>query len=129
MTKTHTSREVYLNERSTVALKSLIQFKKDQGYTSDYLMLCPQTKKPFFNEKPHRERLVAAMKACQIRHRPAYNARHIYATMLLMDGVNPMFIADQLGHSLQILIKRYTKWLHGDKNRQEIAKLSMAFTA
>ena len=129
VTKTHTSREVYLNERSTLALKSIIQFKKDQGYKSDYLMLCPQTKEPFFNEKPPRERLVAAMKACQIRHRPAYNARHTYATMLLMDGVNPMFVADQLGHSLQMLIKRYTKWLHGDKNRQEIAKLSVACTA
>lgn len=129
VTKTHTSREVYLNERSSLALKSLIKFKKDQGYTSDYLMLCPQTKEPFFNEKPPRERLVAAMKACQIRHRPAYNARHTYATMLLMDGVNPMFVADQLGHSLQMLIKRYTKWIHGDKNKQEIDKLSVARTA
>ena len=58
-----------------------------------------------------------------------YNARHTYATMLLMDGVNPMFVADQLGHSLQMLIKRYTKWLHGDKNKQEIAKLSVTRTA
>ena len=91
-------------------------------------MLCPKTKEPFFNEN-HLERLVEAMKACSIRHRPAYNARHTYATMLLMDGVNPMFVADQLGHSLQMLIKRYTKWLHGDKNKQEIAKLSVTRTA
>ncbi len=129
VTKTHTSREVYLNERSTLALKALLQFKKDQGYQTDYVMLCPKTKEPFFNEKPPRERLVEAMKACSIRHRPAYNARHTYATMLLMDGVNPMFVADQLGHSLQMLIKRYTKWLHGDKNKQEIAKLSVTRTA
>ncbi len=129
VTKTHTSREVYLNERSTQALKALLQFKKDQGYQTDYVMLCPKTKEPFFNEKPPRERLVEAMKACSIRHRPAYNARHTYATMLLMDGVIPMFVADQLGHSLQMLIKRYAKWLHGDKNKQEIAKLSVARTA
>ncbi len=51
------------------------------------------------------------------------------AMMLLMNGVNPMFVADQRGHSLQILIKRYTKWLHGDKNKLEIAKLSVACTA
>jgi len=49
--------------------------------------------------------------------------------MLLMDGVNPMFVADQHGHSLQMLIKRYTKWLHGEKNKQEIAKLSVTRTA
>lgn len=47
VTKTHTSREVYLNERSTLALKYLIQFKKDQGYNSDYLMLCPKLRSFF----------------------------------------------------------------------------------
>ena len=65
------------------------------------------------------------MKSCRIRHRPAYNARHTYATMLLMDGVNPVFVADQLGHSLQMLMKRYAKWMHGDKNKAEIAKLNI----
>ncbi len=75
VTKTHTSREVYLNERSTLALKALLQFKKDQGYQTDYVMLCPKTKKPFFNEKPPRERLVEAMKACSIRHRPAIQCK------------------------------------------------------
>lgn len=44
--------------------------------------------------------------------------------MLLMDGVNPVFVADQLGDSLQMLIKRYAKWIHGDKNKIEIAKLN-----
>lgn len=87
------------------------------------MLICPETGKPFFNEKPPRNRLVGAMKACQIRHRPAYNARHTYATMLLMAGVNPAFVADQMGHSLTMLMKRYFKWIHGDKNKAEIAKL------
>ena len=67
---------------------------------------------------------ISAKKAENLHHRPAYNARHTYATMLLMDGVNPVFVADQLGHSLQMLIKRYAKWIHGDKNRIEMAKLN-----
>ena len=54
VTKTHTSREVYLNERSTLALKALLQFKKEQGFKTDYVMLCPKTKEPFFNKKPPR---------------------------------------------------------------------------
>ena len=120
VTKTHVAREVYLNERSTDALKAI----KDLKLSSDYVMICPETNAPFFNEKPPRLRMVEAMKSCMIRHRPAYNARHTYATMLLMDGVNPVFVADQLGHSLQMLIKRYAKWLHGDKNRIEMAKLN-----
>ena len=46
-TKTHTSRDFYLNERSSLVLKSFIQFKKDHNYKSDYLMLCPETSHPF----------------------------------------------------------------------------------
>lgn len=120
VTKTHVAREVYLNERSKAALKSI----KDMKLNSSYVMICPETMEPFFNEKPPRLRLVDAMQSCMIRHRPAYNARHTYATMMLMDGVNPVFVADQLGHSLQMLIKRYAKWIHGDKNKIEIAKLN-----
>ncbi|SEM18991.1 hypothetical protein [Acinetobacter sp. DSM 11652] len=52
VTKTHTSREVYLNERLTLALKALLQFKKDQGYQTDYVMLCPKMKESLFNKKP-----------------------------------------------------------------------------
>lgn len=44
--------------------------------------------------------------------------------MLLMDGVNSIFVANQLGHSLQMLIKRYVKWIHGEQNRIEISKLN-----
>ena len=50
-------------------------------------------------------RPLEAIKACDIRHLPTYNTKPTYATMLLMDGVNPMFVADELGHSLQMLVK------------------------
>lgn len=120
VTKTHTVREVYLNDRS---LKALNEIQK-LNLSNDYVMICPETGEPFFNEKPPRNRLVAAMQACGIRHRPAYNARHTYATMLLMDGLNPVFVANQMGHSLQMMMKRYAKWMHGDKNKIEMSKLN-----
>ena len=120
VTKTHTAREVYLNDRSKRAFEAL----NEMGLSTDYVMICPETNKPFYNEKPARLRLVAAMKTTRVRHRPAYNARHTYATMLLMDGVNPVFVSNQLGHSLQMLIKRYGRWLHGDQNKLEISKLT-----
>ena len=37
---------------------------------------------------------------------------------------NLVFVADQFGHSLQMLIKQYAKWIHADKNRIEMAKLN-----
>lgn len=119
VTKTHTAREVYLNDRSKRAFEAINAL----GLSTDYVMICPETNQPFYNEKPSRLRLVNAMKATRIRHRPAYNARHTYATMLLMADVNPVFVANQLGHSLQMLIKRYGRWIHGDQNKLEMSKL------
>lgn len=123
VTKTHTAREVYLNPRSKKAAQALIKYKRDRNIQSKYLMICPETGEPFFNEKPPRNRLINAMRACGIRHRPAYNARHTYATMMLMDGLNPVFVSNQMGHSLQMMMKRYAKWIHGDKNKIEMGKL------
>ncbi|RLZ06830.1 site-specific integrase [Acinetobacter sp. 2JN-4] len=123
VTKTHTARDVYLNTRSEKAANELIKYKIDRNIRSKYLMICPETGEPFFNEKPPRNRLVAAMRGCGIRHRPAYNARHTYATMMLMDGINPVFVSNQMGHSLQMMMKRYAKWMHGDKNKIEMGKL------
>lgn len=120
VTKTHTAREVYLNDRSKRAFEALEAMK----LSDDYVMICPETSQPFYNEKPARMRLIEAMKATRVRHRPAYNARHTYATMLLMSDVNPVFVANQLGHSLQMLIKRYGRWLHGDQNKIEVSKLN-----
>ena len=120
VTKTHTAREVYLNDRSKRALEALDAMK----LSDDYVMICPETNEPFYNEKPARMRLIEAMQSTRVRHRPAYNARHTYATMLLMSDVNPVFVANQLGHSLQMLIKRYGRWLHGDQNKLEISKLT-----
>lgn len=120
VTKTHTAREVYLNDRSKRAFEALDAMKLND----DYVMICPETNAPFYNEKPARMRLIDAMKSTRVRHRPAYNARHTYATMLLMSDVNPVFVANQLGHSLQMLIKRYGRWIHGDQNKVEMSKLT-----
>ncbi|MEG9303291.1 tyrosine-type recombinase/integrase [Psychrobacter celer] len=120
VTKTHTAREVYLNDRSKRAFEALEAMK----LSDDYVMICPETSQPFYNEKPARMRMIEAMKATRVRRRPAYNARHTYATMLLMSDVNPVFVANQLGHSLQMLIKRYGRWLHGDQNKIEVSKLN-----
>ncbi|WP_352338210.1 site-specific integrase [Psychrobacter sp. 16-MNA-CIBAN-0192] len=120
VTKTHTAREVYLNDRSKRAFEAL----NDLGLSTEYVMICPETNAPFYNEKPSRLRLTDAMKQTRVRHRPAYNARHTYATMLLMADVNPVFVSNQLGHSLQMLIKRYGRWIHGDQNKLEMSKLT-----
>ena len=55
--------------------------------------------------------------------RREYNCRHSYATMCLMAGMNPAFIANQLGHSVQMLLSTYAKWLNSSTDWSELGKL------
>lgn len=64
-----------------------------------------------------------ALKKLGIRPRSAYVTRHTFATLCLMAGVNPAFLAEQLGHSVIMLLKTYAKWLDSDNSKQEIAKI------
>jgi integrase len=58
-----------------------------------------------------------------IRYRPPYNARHTYATMCLMAGMNPAFIANQLGHSVEMLLSTYAHWLSTEGDWSQMDKL------
>ena len=51
--------------------------------------------------------------------------RHTYATMLLMAGVRPAFAARQLGHSVEVFLRTYARWLDGAADSDELAKLEM----
>lgn len=64
-----------------------------------------------------------ALRELGIRDRPQYNCRHTYATVCLMAGMNPAFIASQLGHSVQMLLSTYARWLDSSSDWSELAKL------
>ena len=64
-----------------------------------------------------------AMEALGIRRRRQYATRHTYATACLMAGMTPMFVAKQLGHSLQVLLEIYARWIESDSDFLELDKL------
>lgn len=37
--------------------------------------------------------------------------------------MNPAFIANQLGHSVQMLLSTYAKWMNSDADKAELDKL------
>jgi integrase len=51
------------------------------------------------------------LKQLGIRYRRPYNMRHTYATLGIMSGARPAFLANQLGHSLQVFFQVYAKWI------------------
>jgi integrase len=64
-----------------------------------------------------------ALTALSIRERRQYDTRHTYATMCLMAGMNPTFIANQLGHSVEMLLSTYAKWISSSSDWRELEKL------
>lgn len=67
-----------------------------------------------------------ALKALGIRYRRPYNLRHTYATTMLMAGMTPAFCARQLGHSVELFLGTYSRWLDGRQNDLEMQRLERA---
>ncbi|MDO8697365.1 MAG: hypothetical protein Q7J74_09680, partial [Pseudomonas sp.] len=54
--------------------------------------------------------------------------RHTYATICLMAGMTPAFVAKQLGHSVQMLLDTYARWIDSDSDLLELEKLKTSGT-
>lgn len=67
-----------------------------------------------------------ALKALNIRARRQYNCRHTYATICLMAGMMPAFIANQLGNIVQVLLSTYARWLNSSNDWAELSKVENA---
>ena len=63
------------------------------------------------------------LKALGIRDRDARQTRHTYATIGLMAGLTPGYVARQMGHpSPQMFCEVYSRWIDGADRGQERAR-------
>lgn len=121
-TKTSTRRIVKLTHEALAALIAQRSFTTSGKVFHD----------PYYNEPWLYHRITGAtwwtttLKRLGIRHRRAYNSRHTYATIGLMAGANPAFMARQLGHSLEMFFRVYAKWIDGQNDDREMAKIQSA---
>lgn len=123
--KTYQVRDVDLLERAMAALDRMAGHTKMK---SDFVFENPVTGKPWHDERSQRDHYwKPALKRLGIRYRSPYQTRHTYATIALMNGVNPAYIARQLGHkSAKMLFEVYAKWIdHADRGREK-AKIEAA---
>jgi integrase len=120
-TKTNTRREVELNSRAQIALE---RQRKHTQLKAEWIFLNPNTGEPFLDDRPVRRWVwTPTLKALGIRHRACYQTRHTYATMILMAGANPAWGAAQLGHSVQMFLDIYSRWITEADNRRELSRL------
>ena len=72
---------------------------------------------------------VRMLKRLGIRYRRPYKMRHSFATAMLMAGVTPAFCARQLGHSVEMFLNTYSKWIDGGQNDLGMARLESSLSS
>lgn len=123
-TKTAAVREVELHARALTALQRQKAATMLQG---EWVFRHPATGLPFINDRAPRLVWTKALADLGIPHRAAYQTRHTYATLALMSGANPMWVARQMGHStMQMLLTRYGRWIDSADKGAELAKVEGA---
>lgn len=121
---TATVRRVELNTRSLAAIR---RQKERTFLAGGIVFLHPETGKQINDDKPPRLTWTSALKALDIRHRDAYQTRHTFATLCLMAGANPAWIARQLGHAnMGMLLTRYGRWIDSADGGTELGKLEQS---
>lgn len=126
--KTHAERDVDLVDAALDALSTMKQYtfmKKNADVFEN-----PVTGKSWHDERSQRDHYwTPTLKRLGIRHRRAYNTRHTYATTALMAGVNPAYIARQLGHAnTKMLFEKYARWIDGADKGAERRTLEAALS-
>ena len=126
--KTHSERDVDLVDPAIEALSVMKKYTlmklNDEGEPAD-VFENPVTRRAWHDERSQRDHYwKPALLRLGIRYRRAYATRHTYATAALMGGLRPAYIASQLGHSLQMLLQVYARWVPQADDGSEKARLN-----
>lgn len=120
-TKTNVARVVKLNSRAMAVLQ---RQRQHTFLAQGAVFYDPRHGEAWADEKAFKKRCwVPTLKRLGIRYRPPYNTRHTYATMLLMADMKQAFCARQMGHSIEVFNSTYARWLDGDRDDLEMARL------
>lgn len=125
-TKTHIARLLKMNSRARAAIE---RQRKHTQMAGGPVFHDPRYGKPWEDERAFRRSYwTPLLKLLGIRYRRPYNMRHTYATVMLMAGMTPAYCAAQLGHSVEMFLKTYARWLDGEQNDMEMARLESAIS-
>lgn len=123
-TKTSSERTVKLTTRALEALRR--QKEMTFGSESGRVFHNPSTGRPWVKEQNIREPFwVPTLKLLGIRYRRPYSTRATYATIGLMSGARPAYMAAQLGHSLEVFYRDYADWIADQDDDREMLKIEV----
>jgi integrase len=120
-TKTAKARYHELSARARVFIE---RHRAHTQLKGDAVFLDPVTGNLYNDDKPPRERYWRpTLAALGLRYREPYQMRHTYATMAIMAGASPIYVARQMGNSPRIVFKHYARWIESADRGRERAKI------
>ena len=95
------------------ALEALEQQKQYTLSLKGRVFHNPQSNKPWeTSQQVRRTQWMHILKKAKVRYRNTYQTRHTYASMMLSQGENIMWVSKQMGHvDVEMVIKTYGRWI------------------
>ncbi len=122
-TKTSRARMVTLTQPARDAIDMMQRWTRLRGEN----VFCDDQGRQMFDGQLVNERhWHVALKRIGIRYRDAYHTRHTFATLALMAGAKPGYVAKQLGHSIQVFFTRYADWIASQDDAKEAERINAA---
>lgn len=108
-------RKIFLH----ITAKDALLQQRALNISSDYVFIDPISMERWASDQPFRKRVwIRALKAARIKYRECYQMRHTFASQMLSNDKNPLWLASQMGHSDWGMIRKiYGKWI--DNGQQE----------
>lgn len=107
-TKTNKERLVELNSR---ALAVLERQRARTQLAMPHVFRNPATGKPWNDDGEQRELWIVALRLAKVRYRPPKECRDTSVTLALMAGADPVWVAAQHGHSVQVMLRDYARFI------------------
>lgn len=119
--KSGKARRVDMSDQLEATLKKLLQKKRKEALANgkgevDGLVFCNKDGKPF-EQNFIRRVFKRILKKAGLREIRVHDLRHTYASLLLSQGVSPVYVKEQMGHhSISITVDIYGRWItSGDR--------------
>ena len=105
-------RKIQLHDR---AIHALIEQQAIRTH-SEFVFTDPKTEDRWDSDQPFRRRVwLPALEAAGVKYRECYQMRRTFASQMLSENRNPLWLASHMGHSdWGIIRKIYGQWVEND---------------